>query len=202
MFLCTPFANHCWYTATGLYITLHSPSARLDGIHRMQIHLIGIWDSPDHHSVHNKEVKFVWIYSLGPRFSVRCPYIEGVQPPPQALRFSHDRGQRETRVTTGDEPHGKGTDSRRSASRPLSPSRLPLRAHRRETSGYEAGGSTYYRDCFLKKIDENFVGTMETVRNREVSRTERFDCIWYIGLKFSKITEIFILFHYLRISIF
>ena len=45
MFLCTPFANHCWYTATGLYITLHSPSARLDSIHPMQIHLIGIRDS-------------------------------------------------------------------------------------------------------------------------------------------------------------
>ena len=27
--------------------------------------------------------------------------------------------------------------------------------------------------------------------------TERFDCIWYIGLKFSGITEIVILFHYL-----
>ena len=36
-----------WYfTATGLYITLHSSSARLDvdGIHPVQIHLIGIWD--------------------------------------------------------------------------------------------------------------------------------------------------------------
>ena len=35
MFLCTPFANGClvYYTLTGLYITLHSSSARLDGIH-------------------------------------------------------------------------------------------------------------------------------------------------------------------------
>ena len=40
--------------------------------------------------------------------------IQPWQPPPQALRFSHSRGERETRVT-GDEP--------------LSPSRLPLRAH-------------------------------------------------------------------------
>ena len=34
MFLCTPFANRClvYYTVTGLYITLHSSSARLDGI--------------------------------------------------------------------------------------------------------------------------------------------------------------------------
>ena len=39
------------------------------------------------------------------------------QPPPQALRFSHGRGERETRVT-GDEPQGT-----------MSPSRLPLRAH-------------------------------------------------------------------------
>ena len=48
-----------WYTTTGLYITLHSLSARLDGIHLLQIHLIGIRDSPDHRSVRNKEVKFV-----------------------------------------------------------------------------------------------------------------------------------------------
>ena len=37
----------------------------------------------------------------------------GPQPPPQALRFSHGRGERETRVT-GDEPQGtmeKGTDT-------------------------------------------------------------------------------------------
>ena len=47
-----------WYTATVLYITLHSSPARLDGIHPVQIHLIGIRDSPDHCSVHNKQVKF------------------------------------------------------------------------------------------------------------------------------------------------
>ena len=63
-----------WYTATGL---LKSPwiAHQPDGIHPMQIRLIGIRDSPaDHRSVRNKEVKFIWIYSLGPRFSVRCPY--------------------------------------------------------------------------------------------------------------------------------
>ena len=58
-----PLYNCCkfivWYTATGLYITLHSSSARLDGIHPVQIHLIGIRDSPDHRSVRNKEVKFI-----------------------------------------------------------------------------------------------------------------------------------------------
>ena len=45
------------------------------------------------------------------------------QPPPQALRFSHGRGERETRVT-GDEPQGT-----------MSPSRLPLRAHRERRLG-------------------------------------------------------------------
>ena len=45
--------------AVGLYITLHSSPARLDRIHPVQIHLIGIRDSPDHRSVRNKEVKFV-----------------------------------------------------------------------------------------------------------------------------------------------
>ena len=34
--------------------------------------------------------------------------------------------------------------------------------------------STYHRGLFLKKICENFVGTLETVRNREVSVLERF----------------------------
>ena len=70
MFLCTPFALAVWYTATRLFITLHSSSARLDGIHTVQIHLIGIRDSPDHRSVGNKEVKFIGICSLGPR---QCP---------------------------------------------------------------------------------------------------------------------------------
>ena len=37
----------------------------------VQIHLIKIRNSPDHYSVHNKEVKFIWIYSLGRRFRVR-----------------------------------------------------------------------------------------------------------------------------------
>ena len=66
-----------------------------------------------------------------------------VQPPPQALRFSHGRGERETRVT-GDEPQGtmgRVQTAGEATSRPLSPSRLPLRAHRRETSGYEAAPS-------------------------------------------------------------
>ena len=38
---------------TGLNITLHSSPARLDGIHPVQIYLIGIRDSPDHRSVRN-----------------------------------------------------------------------------------------------------------------------------------------------------
>ena len=33
--------------------------------------------------------------------------------------------------------------------------------------------SPYYRGVFFKKIYENFVGTLETVRNREVSVLER-----------------------------
>ena len=50
-----------WYTVTGVYITLHNSSARLDGIHPVEIHdhLIGIRDSPDHRSVFNKEVNFI-----------------------------------------------------------------------------------------------------------------------------------------------
>ena len=53
------------------------------------------------------------------------------QPPLQALHFSHGRGERETRVT-GDEPQGtmgRVQTAGEAPSRPLSPSRLPLRAH-------------------------------------------------------------------------
>ena len=50
-FLCTPFANRCFiYSDWAFEVTLHQRSVR------------------------NKEVKFIWIYSLGPRFSVCCPY--------------------------------------------------------------------------------------------------------------------------------
>ena len=55
------------------------------------------------------------------------------QPPPQALCFLHGRGQRETRVT-GDEPQGtmgRVQTAGEAPSRPLFPSRLPLRSHRK-----------------------------------------------------------------------
>ena len=43
MFLCVLLSKiFVWYTATGLYITLHNPPARLDGIHPVEIRLIGI----------------------------------------------------------------------------------------------------------------------------------------------------------------
>ena len=58
MFLCTPFANRCLiYSDWAFEVTLHSSSARLEGIYPVQIHLIGTRNSPDHCSVHNKEVK-------------------------------------------------------------------------------------------------------------------------------------------------
>ena len=58
MFLCVPFANRCliysdW--AVESPCTAHQP----DGIHPVQIHLIGIRDSPDQSNVRNKEVKFI-----------------------------------------------------------------------------------------------------------------------------------------------
>ena len=66
MFLSTPFANRClMYSDRAFEITLHSSSARRDS---------PCADSLDHRSVFNKEVKFIGIYSLGPKFSVRCPY--------------------------------------------------------------------------------------------------------------------------------
>ena len=43
MFLCVHLSKiFVWYTATGLYITLHNSPPRLDGIHPVEIRLIGI----------------------------------------------------------------------------------------------------------------------------------------------------------------
>ena len=67
------------------------------------------------------------------------------QPPPQALRFSHRRGERETRVT-GDEPQGtmgRVQTAGEAPSRPLSPSRLPLRAHFHRQRDFWVRGSTH-----------------------------------------------------------
>ena len=94
------------------------------------------------------------------------------QPPPQALRFSHRRGKRETRVT-GDEPQGY---------RRLSPSRLPLRAHfhrERETSRYEAGDDTYLfvtnmSFCYLEVISSLYVNfRMKYRKDSQIIRTRR-----------------------------
>ena len=66
MFLCIPFANSCLiYGDWAFEVTLHSSSARRDS---------HCTDSSYHRSVRNKEMKFIRIYYLGPRFSVRCPY--------------------------------------------------------------------------------------------------------------------------------
>ena len=62
------------------------------------------------------------------------------QPPPQALRFSHGRGERETRVT-GEEPQGTmGRVQTAGEARCLRPAFLYAHIFiERETSGYEAG---------------------------------------------------------------
>ena len=59
------FNRWLMYSDRAFEITLHSSSARRDS---------SCADSLDRRSVLNKEVKFIGIYSLGPRFSVRCPY--------------------------------------------------------------------------------------------------------------------------------
>ena len=77
---------------------------------------------------------------------LRCESINAhcFQPPPQALRFSHGRGERETRVT-GDEPQGtmgRVQTAGEATSRPLSPSRLPLRAPFHQKRDVWVRGST------------------------------------------------------------
>ena len=71
------------------------------------------------------------------------------QPPPQALRFSHGRGERKTRVT-GEEPQGTmGMVQTAGEARCLRPAFLCTRIFiERETSGYEAGNDLrIYLNC-------------------------------------------------------
>ena len=91
------------YSDWAFEVTLHSSSARLDGIYPVQIHLIGIRNSPDHYSVRNKEVT-VSLYE----FTLWGQDLVSV-----------------------------------------------VRIRER----------LYYRGSFLKKVRENFGGTLETVRN-------------------------------------
>ena len=72
------------------------------------------------------------------------------QPPPQALRFLHGRGERETSDWWwAARDHGKGTVGRRS---PLSPSRLSLRAHFHQKRDVWVRGSEYtmFRSCICR----------------------------------------------------
>ena len=66
------------------------------------------------------------------------------QPSPEALPFSHRRGERETPVT-GDKPQGtmgRVQTAGEAPSSPLSPSRLPFRAHfHRERDVWVRGSS-------------------------------------------------------------
>ena len=69
---------------------------------------------------------------------VSSPLARPRQPPPQALRFSHGRGERETRVT-GDEPQGTMGRVQKPAARCLLPAFLCGHIFiKRETSGSEA----------------------------------------------------------------
>ena len=74
MLLCAPFANRCLVQSDwALYhlAQLTSQTRRDSPYAESPDRDSG---SPDHRSVRNKEVKFIRIYSLGPIFSVRCPY--------------------------------------------------------------------------------------------------------------------------------
>ena len=92
------------------------------------------------------------------------------QPPPQALRFSHGRGEREKRVT-GDEPQGSmGRVQTAGEARCLLPAFLC--AHiliDRETSGYEAGIG-FYLSGRRRKFGFNVhitINTGQLLRRRE-----------------------------------
>ena len=97
------------------------------------------------------------------------------QLPAQALRFSHGWGERETRVT-GDWP--QGTMGRVQT---LSPSRLPLRAHRRETSGYEAAMRSYRIGLLFthKNGDCSAISVLEGSCAAPISEVRRHISDWF-----------------------
>ena len=76
MFLCVRLSKiFVWYTATGLYITLRNPPARLDGIHPVEIRLIGIRIIEGFFFFLRKYLKILsghWKLSV----IERCPYLE------------------------------------------------------------------------------------------------------------------------------
>ena len=58
---------------------------------------------------------------------------------------------------TGDEPQGtmgRVETAVEAPSRPLSPSRLPLRVHRRETSGYEAAPASLRQSSYFLVVSK------------------------------------------------
>ena len=69
MILCTPFAHCCLvysdWTLYHLGYIYSSSSPRLDGMHAVQIYLIGIQDSPDHRCARNKELSLYEITRWG-----------------------------------------------------------------------------------------------------------------------------------------
>ena len=66
MFISTPFANRCLvYSDWALYqVTLHLLISQTRRDSKCADHLIGIRDSPDHRSVRNKEVNYVYMNVL------------------------------------------------------------------------------------------------------------------------------------------
>ena len=79
MFLCVLLSKiFVWYTATGLYITLHNSPARLDGIHPVEIRLIRIRIIEVFFFFFFFLRKYMRILSGHWKLSVigRCPYLE------------------------------------------------------------------------------------------------------------------------------
>ena len=106
------------------------------------------------------------------------------QPPPQALRFSHGRGERETRVT-GDEPQGTMGRVQTAVEASLCPSRLPLRAHFHQKRDVWVRGSHNLICC---KKGLNVVGktrnmTFDTFCSNVPKQVARFCCRCYDSLR-------------------
>ena len=114
------------------------------------------------------------------------------QPPPQALRFSHGRGERETRVT-GDEPQGtmgRVQTGSLAPSRPLSPSRLLLCAN------FHRKREVWVRGRFCGESNWEAEGQNQKLTNRILFNPNeiRMCFILWIVLLWMKILQFFLLF--------
>ena len=151
--------------------------------------------------LHTLFLFFEYVFPNGVMNCCLSGYVQTIpdssQPPPQALRFSHGRGEPET--SDCDEPQGtmgRVQTAGEAPSRPLSPSRLPLCTHFhqkrdvwvRGRDSSSAGTKPIYRIGFCSHTRNVFRAISVTERSyaAPISKVER-----HIAKRFSATEQLF-----------